>query len=80
MNVSQTSGSSAAWMLQRLFQTSEQTSATTTAESTARQKLPGADSLKSNSARASALVMSSRTMSAMVSMQIRHRIEASDTV
>lgn len=77
MNVSQTSGSSAAWMLQRLFQTSEQTSTTTTAESATRQKLPGADSLKSNSGGASAPVMSSGTMSAMVSMQMEAP-EASD--
>lgn len=70
MNVSQTSGSSAAWMLQRLFQTSEQTSTTTTAESAGRQKLPGNESLKSNSGGASAPMMSSGTMSAVVSMQM----------
>lgn len=77
MNVSQTSGSSAAWMLQRLFQTSEQTSTTTTAESAARQKLPGAESQKSNSGGSSTPVMSSGTMSAMVSMQMEAP-EASD--
>lgn len=77
MNVSQTSGSSAAWMLQRLFQTSEQTSTTTTAESAGRQKLPGNESLKSNSGGASAPMMSSGTMSAMVSMQMEGP-EASD--
>ena len=70
MNVSQTSGSSAACMLQRLFQNSETTSTTTTAESTGRQKMPGAEGPKSNSGGASAPMMSSGTMSAMVSMQM----------
>ena len=70
MNVSQTSGSSAAWMLQRLFQSSEASSTTTTAESTERQRLPGAESPKSNSGGASAPTMSSGTMSAVVSMQM----------
>lgn len=70
MNVSQTSGSSAAWMLQRLFQNSEAPSTTTTAESAGRQKMPGAEGHKSNSGGASAPMMSSGTMSAMVSMQM----------
>lgn len=70
MNVSQTSGASAAWMLQRLFQSSEATSTTTTAESAGRQKMPGAEGHKSNSGGASAPMMSSGTMSAMVSMQM----------
>lgn len=70
MNVSQTSGASAAWMLQRLFQSSEATSTTTTAESAGRQKMPGAEAHKSNSGGASAPMMSSGTMSAMVSMQM----------
>ena len=69
MNVSQTSGASAAWMLQRLFQSSEATSTTTTAESAGRQKMPGAEGHKSNSGGASAPMMSNGTMSAMVSMQ-----------
>lgn len=77
MNVSQTSGSSAAWMLQKLFQSSEQTSTTTMAESTGRQKMPGAESPKCNSGGASAPAMSSGTMSAMVSMQMEAP-EASD--
>jgi len=64
-------------MLQRLFQTSEQTSTTSTAESAGRQKLPGNESLKSNSGGASAPVMSGGTMSAMVSMQMEGP-EASD--
>lgn len=88
MNVSQTSGSSAAWMLQRLFQNSEATSTTTTAESTGRQKMPGAEGPKSNSGGTSAPMMSSGTMSAMVSMQMEapaasdiasDRIDALDT-
>jgi len=77
MNVSQTSGSSAAWMLQRLFQSSEANSTTTTAESAGRQRMPGAESPKSNSGGASAPMMSSGTMSAMVSMQMEAP-EASD--
>jgi Ca2+-binding EF-hand superfamily protein len=70
MNVSQTSGSSAAWMLQRLFQSSDETSTTATAEGAGRQKMPGADGHKCNSGGASAPAMSSGTMSAMVSMQM----------
>lgn len=70
MNVSQTSGSSAAWMLQRLFQSSNEASTTTTAESAGRQKMPGAQGLTCNSGGASAPAMSGGTMSAMVSMQM----------
>jgi Ca2+-binding EF-hand superfamily protein len=71
MNVSQASGSSAAWMLQRLFQSSGETTTTSTAESTGRQKLPGADSQSCNTSGASsAPKMSGDTLSAMVSMQM----------
>lgn len=70
MNVSQTSGSSAAWMLQRLFQSPDETSTTTTAESAGRQKMPGAEGHKCNSGGATSPAMSSGTMSAMVSMQM----------
>lgn len=71
MNVSQASGSSAAWMLQRLFQSSGETTTSTTAESAGRQKLPGADDQKSNASGVSAPMMSGKTMGAMVSMQMK---------
>lgn len=70
MNVSQASGNSAAWMLQRLFQSAGETTTTTTAESAGRQKLPGADDLKSNAGGAAAPMVSGRTMGAIVSMQM----------
>lgn len=70
MNVSQASGSSAAWMLQRLFRSSGDTTTSTTAESAGRQKMPGADDQKSNAGGASAPVMAGKTMGAMVSMQM----------
>lgn len=78
MNVSQASGSSAAWMLQRLFQSSGDTSTTSTAESAGRQKMPGADDPKSNAGGASAPKMSGQTMSAMMSMQMEAPPSASD--
>ncbi|MFT3723169.1 MAG: hypothetical protein QM773_06235 [Hyphomonadaceae bacterium] len=57
-------------MLQRLFQSPDETSTTTTAQSAGRQKMPGAEGHKCNSGGASAPAMSSGTMSAMVSMQM----------
>ena len=70
MTVSQTSGSSAAWMLQRLFQSSGDNDTTRTAESAGRQKLPGDNDPKSNAGGAAAPMMSGKTMGAMVSMQM----------
>ena len=70
MNVSQASGSSAAWMLQRLFQSSGDSDTTRTAESAGRQKLPGDNDPKSNAGGAAAPMMSGKTMGAMVSMQM----------
>lgn len=70
MNVSQTSGSSAAWMLQRLFQSSGETTTSSTVEGAGRQKMPGADDPKSNAGGASGPMMSGKTMGAMVSMQM----------
>jgi Ca2+-binding EF-hand superfamily protein len=70
MTVSQTSGSSAAWMLQRLFQSSGDSDTTRTAESAGRQKLPGDNDPKSNAGGAAAPMMSGKTMGAMVSMQM----------
>jgi len=70
MNVSQTSGSSAALMLQRLFQSSGDTNTQSTAESAGRQKLPGASSQTCNTGGASAPAMSGQTMGAMISMQM----------
>jgi Ca2+-binding EF-hand superfamily protein len=79
MNVSQASGSSAAWMLQRLFQSSGDTTTTSTAESAGRQKLPGAEGQSCNTSGASsAPKMSGGTMSAMVSMQMGTPPGASD--
>lgn len=70
MNVSQASGSSAAWMLQRLFQSSGDTTTSTTAESAGRQKLPGESSQSCNTSGASSPAMSGQTMGAMISMQM----------
>jgi Ca2+-binding EF-hand superfamily protein len=79
MNVSQASGGSAAWMLQRLFQSSGDTTTTSTAESAGRQKLPGAEGQSCNTSGASsAPKMSGGTMSAMVSMQMGTPPGASD--
>jgi Ca2+-binding EF-hand superfamily protein len=57
-------------MLQRLFQSPDDASTTTTAESAGRQKLPGGESQKCNTGGASSPAMSGGTMSAMVSMQM----------
>lgn len=70
MNVSQTSGSSAALMLQRLFQSGGDTTTQSTAESTGRQKLPGAGGQSCNTSGAPAPSMSGETMGAMISMQM----------
>ena len=70
MNVSHASGSSAAWMLQRLFQSSGDKTTSSTAENSGRQKLPGDHDLKSNAGGASGPMMSGKTMGAMVSMQM----------
>ena len=70
MNVSQTSGSSAALMLQRLFQSSGDTHTQSTAESAGRQKLPGANGQSCNTSGAAAPAMSGQTMGAMISMQM----------
>ena len=70
MNVSQTSGSSAAWMLQRLFQSSGDNNRTSAAESAGRQKLPGDNDPRSNACGAAAPMMSGKTMGAMVSMRM----------
>ncbi|MEQ1781152.1 MAG: EF-hand domain-containing protein [Hyphomonadaceae bacterium] len=79
MNISQASGSSAAWMLQRLFQSSEDTTTISTAQSAGRQKLPGADGQSCNTSGASsAPKVSGQTMSAMVSMQMGTPPSASD--
>lgn len=70
MNVSQTSGASAAWMLQRLFQSSDEASTTTAAEGAGRQKMPGADGRTCNSGGSAAPAMSGQTMSGMMSLQM----------
>ena len=70
MNVSQTSGSTAVLMLQRLFQSSGDTNTQSTAESAGRQKLPGAGSQTCNTSGASAPSLSGQTMGAMISMQM----------
>lgn len=70
MNVSQTSGSSAALMLQRLFQSSGDTNTQSTAESAGRQKLPGAGSQTCNTSGVSSPALSGQTMGAMISMQM----------
>ena len=57
-------------MLQRLFQSPDEASTTTTAESAGRQKMPGAEGHKCNAGGASSPAMSSGTMSSMVSMQM----------
>lgn len=57
-------------MLQRLFQSSGDTTTSSTVEGAGRQKLPGADDQKSNAGGASAPTMSGKTMGAMVSMQM----------
>jgi len=70
MNVSQTTGASAAWMLQRLFQSSGDTTTQSTAESAGRQKLPGADDRSCNTAGGGSPAMSGQTMGAMISIQM----------
>lgn len=70
MNVSQPSGSTAALMLQRLFQSSGDTNTHATAESAGRQKLPGAESQSCSTSGASSPAMSGQTMGAMISMQM----------
>lgn len=70
MNVSQTSGSTAALMLQRLFQSSGDTNTQSTAESAGRQKLPGESSQSCNTSGASSPAMSGQTMGAMILMQM----------
>ena len=69
MNVSASSGASAAWMLQRLFQGGGETSPATTASGAERQKMPGGGG-ECKASGASAPQMSGGTMSAMVGMQM----------
>lgn len=70
MNVSQTSGASAAWALQRLFQSTNETSSSTAAEGAGRQKMPSADGRTCNSSGSASPTMSGQTMSGMMSLQM----------
>src|SRR5262245_59363516 len=78
MNVAASSGASAAWMLQRLFQSPGGDDPPSAASGAGRQKLPGANSHDCNAGGASAPQMSGGTMSAMVSMQMKAPPAASD--
>lgn len=69
MNVSQTSGASSAWMLQRLFQSTGEASSSAATEGAGRQKMPGADGRTCNSSGGAAPAMSGQTMSGMISLQ-----------
>ena len=78
MNVSASSGASAAWMLQRLFQGGGETSPTVTASGAERQKMPGGSGHECKAGGASAPQMSGGTMSAMVGMQMGAPPKADD--
>lgn len=78
MNVAGSSGASAAWMLQRLFQGAGETDSTSTASVAERQKMPGGSGHECKAGGASAPQMSGGTMSAMVGMQMGSPPNAED--
>jgi Ca2+-binding EF-hand superfamily protein len=78
MNVSASSGASAAWMLQQLFQSSGEDASTNAASGAERQNVPGADGRKCNAGGSSAPQVASATMSIMITMQMQAPPSASN--
>ncbi|HVY90426.1 MAG TPA: EF-hand domain-containing protein [Hyphomonadaceae bacterium] len=78
MNVSATSGASAALMLQKLFQSSGDDTSTSAASGAERQNLPGANGQTCNAGGSGSAQMSGGTMTVMISMQMQAPPSASD--